>query len=232
MKRTSFIISFALLLLFIQRSEAANDGVLLKDVPSSSLLAQLPLQSKEYLNTIILLPHTPFNEREAGEMIKRIDRIPSSILKKMAIKKIKIRLFDGKLTDLPTARHLKGVTPRGYTNTSTTWDDVPGAGGSDVVMIKIGHSEKGKGHGSVNLELHELAHTLDKMVFQGIRYDQTFKHIWKLEASKVFGNHAYFLRYPEEYFAETFAMYYANEESHFLLKTLAPKTYEYIQQLK
>lgn len=80
MKRTSFIISFALLLLFIQRSEAANDGVLLKDVPSSSLLAQLPLQSKEYLNSIILLPHTPFNEREAGKMIKRIDRIPSSIL--------------------------------------------------------------------------------------------------------------------------------------------------------
>ena len=75
-----------------------------------------------------------------------------------------IKLFTGKLTDNPTASHLSGMIPRGYVN-NTTWDDVPGLGGSKTVLVKIGASHKGNGHSSVNLELHELAHSIDNYVF-------------------------------------------------------------------
>ncbi|WP_420535002.1 anthrax toxin lethal factor-related metalloendopeptidase, partial [Bacillus mycoides] len=47
-----------------------------------------------------------------------------------------------------------------------TWDDVPGVGsdiGGKPVMARIGFSERGKGHGSINLELHEIAHAIDRV---------------------------------------------------------------------
>lgn len=37
--------------------------------------------------------------------------------------------------------------------------------------------------------------------------------------------------YPEEYFAETFAMFYVNFEQNQLLKQKAPETYNFIKQL-
>jgi len=231
MKKASFIISIILLLSFLQRSNAAEDGILLDDVPNNSYLSKLHLQSRVYLNSIILLPETSFDEKSAGEMIKRIDHLPTSILKKMVIENIKIRLFEGSLTDLPTANHLKGETPRGYKNLAITWDDVPGAGGSRVVLVKIGHSQKGMGHGSVNLELHELAHTLDKMIYNGVRFNNDFKKIWKNEVTNVFGQTPYFQLYPEEYFAECFAMFYLEENTNKRLQKLAPQTYQFIKQL-
>ena len=51
------------------------------------------------------------------------------------------------------------------TENDATWDDVPGMGGSHTVFVKIGASDKGNGHGSVNLELHELAHSVDHIVY-------------------------------------------------------------------
>ncbi|MEF2098411.1 hypothetical protein V3595_27995 [Bacillus sp. CFBP9009] len=47
----------------------------------------------------------------------------------------------------------------------------------------VGASDKGKGHGSVNLELHELAHSIDKIVYNGIRDDVNFLGIWGKEVN-------------------------------------------------
>ncbi len=80
-------------------------------------------------------------------------------------------------------------------------------GGSHTVLVKIGASDKGNGHGSVNLELHELGHSIDNIVFDGIRDDMDYLKIgggrkWMgcFQGLRIFSN------YPEEYFAETFAM--------------------------
>ncbi|MGE1164464.1 anthrax toxin lethal factor-related metalloendopeptidase [Peribacillus simplex] len=41
----------------------------------------------------------------------------------------------------------------------------------------------------------------------------------------------YFSNYPEEYFAETFAMFYVKNEQNQLLRQKAPETYNFIKQL-
>ncbi|MFD4931567.1 hypothetical protein ACFWMS_22115 [Peribacillus butanolivorans] len=41
-------------------------------------------------------------------------------------------------------------------------------------MVKTRASDKGNGHGSVNLELHELAHFIDNIVYNGIRKTRNF----------------------------------------------------------
>ncbi|WP_313800507.1 anthrax toxin lethal factor-related metalloendopeptidase [Cytobacillus sp.] len=222
------IISLALM----GSSQAAMGGVKLKDFPSHSLLKKsLVLNSPAVLGNMVLLPTAPFDEFEAAQIISRVDNLPFSLLSKVGEENIKLKLFNGRLTDNPTVAHLEGMIPRGYKG-DTTWDDVPGIGGAKTVLVKIGYSDKGKGHSSVNLELHELAHSIDRYVYNGMRNNQKFLTIWKKEKQLLFPEEDYFLTFPEEYFAEAFAMYFLGGYSSNLLKKTAPETYRFMKNLK
>lgn len=189
------------------------------------------MNEEHIINDIILLPKDTFNEEEAEKIIARIHNLPPSLLKKIKDNGIYLHLFTTKLTDFPTTYHLKGLVPRGYTN-GITWDDLPGIGGSHVVLVKIGHSDKGEGHGSINLELHELAHSIDTIVFNGIRSKQHFLKIWEKEREQLFPNQRYLTNFPEEYFAEAFAYYYLNQETRNYLRNKAEETFHFIASLK
>lgn len=221
------ILSFSLL----GSSNANMDGIFLSEYPKQSLLFEsLAPGVVRLAGSFVVLPEDDFDQVEAAKIIERLTLLPDSMIKKAIEQNITVRLFEGNLTDNPTASHLKGVIPRGYTS-KRTWDQVPGIGGSRVVLVKIGSSEKGKGHGSVNLELHELAHSLDRYVYDGIREEERFLSIWKQESSQLFPGNPYFNDYPEEYFAECFAMFYIGGMSAQLLKEEAPQTYHYIDGL-
>jgi Pro-Pro endopeptidase len=215
----------------ITTSQASYDGILLGDYPRNSLIYQSLKDDRSValLDQIIVLPKEHFDQQEAAAMISRINSLPFSLLKKINNQGINLKLFNGKLTDNPTARQLAGQVPRGYTS-NVTWDDVPGIGGSKVVLVKIGSSESGKGHSSVNLELHELAHSIDRYVYGEISGSKDFMSVWEKEHEQLFPGNSYFL-YPEEYFAETFAMYYLHDDTKELLRKKAPKTFEFLKQL-
>ena len=221
----------AIAMVLMGNSQADKDGIKLQNMPENSQLKMmLHVTSAQELYQIIILPTSSFNQEEAAKMISRIDRLPTSLLEKLHHHGVVIKFFSGKLTDNPTAAHLSGKIPRGYTR-NRTWDDVPGIGGGKTVLVKIGHSDKGKGHSSVNLELHELAHSIDRHVYDNLRYHESFLNIWHLEKAKMFPNNNYFLTYPEEYFAETFAYYFLGGVYHDQLKEKAPLTYQLIQSL-
>lgn len=230
-RRTVQFYIILLSLTLLGNSQAKKDGIMLKDYPINSILvASLTLKSPTEVSEIVILPNHSFNQIEAAEIISRIDKLPNSLLNQIKQNNIKIKLFEGKLTENPTAKHLQGIIPKGYMN-NTTWDDVPGIGGSKTVLVKIGSSDKGNGHGSVNLELHELAHSIDKYIYSEIRNDKSFLDIWKKEKDLLFPNQPYFLTFPEEYFAEVFAMYYLGGESKVELKLKAPNTYKLMSNL-
>lgn len=221
-----------LFLAMITTSQASFDSISLGDYPRNAELYQFidkesPLQQ---LNQMIILPKNIFDEKEAAAIINRVSKLPDTLLKKINEQGISLKLFTGKLTDNQTARYLAGQIPRGY-HTQTTWDEVPGIGGSQVVLVKIGHSEKGKGHGSVNLELHEMAHSIDKLVFQNVSKNKEFQLIWEEERGMLFPGNSYFVLHVEEYFAETFAMYYLDKETKKQLQKIAPQTYDFFQRL-
>ncbi len=217
---------------FLGDTKAAVDGIVLKDFSKESLLYHsLNLRSEWQLGQMIILPDGDFDQLETAKVISRLDKISPSILTKICQEGIELRLFNGRLTDNPTANGLKGVSPRGY-QSKTTWDDVPGMGGSKLVLVKIGASEKGNGHGSVNLELHELAHSVDRYVYDEISDDPIFLKIWKHEARKLFPGQTYLFTYPEEYFAEAFAMYFLGGDAKDRLKEDAPKTFEFFHLLQ
>lgn len=233
MRKLAQVLSlFLVVIALLGSSQAAYDGILLKDYPHySPLKGMLLLQADDVVNEIILLPEVDFDVSEVAAIIKNVRRLPPSLLDKIHHEKIYLKLFVGNLTDNRTASHLKGMIPRGYEG-DTLWDNVPGIGGGQVVLVKIGHSHIGMGHGSINLELHELAHSIDRIVFNHLRFDPLFQSIWYEEKYELFPGRTYLLSLPEEYFAESFAMYYLDQVSNAILKEKAPKTYEYIKNLK
>lgn len=187
---------------------------------------------KELLEQLIMVPlNNDYNHDEVSGMVSRLAHIHPTILHDLVVNNVKVKLFSGKLTDEPYFADLKGISPRGWSS-HKTWDQVPGAGGTYFAAAKIGASEPGNGHGSINLELHETAHSVERTIFNGLRDNDEFLEIWREEVPILFQDDQYFNSYPEEYFAEVFAMYYLSKDTNIEVQLKAPKTYEYIQRLE
>ena len=184
------------------------------------------------VDMMIELPDEKYDNLAVNQIKERLKALPESMLVDLISNHIHINLVNGPITDTKEYSHLKGSIPRGWENTNKTWDDVPGVGGSKTVVVRIGYSEKGMGHGSINLELHELAHSIDGILKQQISSSPAFYSIWNSEKRKLFPGEQYFHNYNEEYFAEVFAMFYRDKESRDRLKKSAPLTYRFIENIK
>lgn len=164
--------------------------------------------------------------QEAQRMIARMNQVEDSILYQTNNNGAKFILADTPITEQPEFEHLKGVVPRGHTG---SWDSIPGAGGH-VSMARVGYSERGKGHSAINLELHEYGHVVDSFTV-GVQVSETeqFQKIHEEEVDKLFGDNSQRDYYDivEEYFGETFAMYYYSEASRAELLSKAPKTHAF-----
>lgn len=234
MKKLFFLcIAIVIAIPIITYAQSNVSGISLQEISHTSNF-HISIENEiafSYIQKLVYVPEEPFDMKSVAEIIERISNIHPKHLKALTDKGVKLKLFTGKLTDEPEFRHLRGNTPKGWSSWKT-WEDVPGAGGTYVVAAKIGHSEPGNGHGSINLELHELAHSLDKIVYKISESDQQFLEIWEEEVEEIFPKREYFINYPEEYFAETFAMFYLSETTKQELQEKAPKTYEYFQNLE
>lgn len=180
---------------------------------------------------IVLLPeNNDFDRESAINMIMRISEIDPVILSFLAEHNLKIKLFDGNITDEPNFQKLTGTVPRGWNN-GLTWDDVPGGCGPILAAAKIGASQTGMGHSSINLELHEIGHLFERN-YQALKNNSVYASIWKEEAPKLMPLRDYFLDYQDEFFAEAFAMYYFEDHSREVLKQKAPKSFVFISEIE
>lgn len=204
-------------------SAAIEQGVLLKD---SGLMKQTELAHYSLLEELVVLPEgRSYDKEEAKRMIQRLDLLPYQILARLNRSHTQVILFTGNLTDQPHANHLKGKVPKGR-SPGQTWDGVPGAGNAQYIFVKIGASEKGNGHGSVNLEYHELAHSYEQNSTNE-QMDRLITYAWKHEARMLFPGQEYFLDYKEEFFAESLAYYFYSEETRQILEEKSPTMYDY-----
>lgn len=177
---------------------------------------------------VILETKDDYDIEEAARMMERIGRIHPAIIQALSDRSIVIKLINFPLTDLPEYEFLRGEVPRGWEGTGKTWEDVPGAGGNPSVA-RIGYSQPSQWHGTINLELHELAHVIDSHVFDYISHSQEFARIHGIEQTGFLPGE-YFTN-VEEYFAEAFGYYYLGGERKSRLKQQAPLTYDFITKL-
>jgi hypothetical protein len=185
------------------------------------------LDQTQLANQLIILPQQSYDTVEANAMINRIFLMYPNLIEGLIYNNVKIKLTRGKITDEPEMAAYKGVTPRGW---DKTWDEIPGSGGNPV-LVRIGYSQPGSGHGSFNLELHETFHAIDYYLFHEVSSSNTFKSLWQQEVNVLFKGDNYIDTYPEEYFAEVSCMYFANESSKAEIREKLPKTYAFIDNL-
>ncbi|RXZ76972.1 S-layer homology domain-containing protein [Paenibacillaceae bacterium] len=182
------------------------------------------------IDKLIVLPTGEYDVLEAKQMTERLEQIPTEIISSLVASKVTIRFLNGPITDEPEMQRYKGVTPRGWQGSGLTWDDVPGVG-SNPVLVRIGYSTTGMGHGSYNLELHETAHAIDYAVFNRISSSPAFLDLFHREAEALFGGNQYEEVYPEEYFAETTCMLFYSDKSRQRLEKFAPGTFAFLDEL-
>lgn len=167
---------------------------------------------------------------EVQNMIDRISVIPERLLSAAVKSGVALILMDYPLTDLEEFSDLSGIVPPGWEDTGLTWDDVPGAGGY-TAAARIGYSNPGVGHSSINLEYHELAHSLDSYLTAEVISDtEEFRILHAEEKESMFPGDVYFNNVGE-YFAEVLGYYYLSDETRAELKANAPGTYAFLDSL-
>ncbi|WP_342387807.1 anthrax toxin lethal factor-related metalloendopeptidase [Salinicoccus bachuensis] len=172
-----------------------------------------------------------YDANEAQAMINRLARVDERILAHTNRAGVRIILMDQPLTELPEFEYLSGVTPRGWEGTGRTWDDVPGAGGY-TTAARIGYSNPGNSHSTINLELHEYGHAVDSYAAGfTVSESQAFRDLMAQEKDNLFRDHQVpnYFNTPGEYFAETFAMYYLGGNASARLAERAPQTYQFME---
>jgi|GEM_PF-878156 len=179
---------------------------------------------------LFVLPKTAYDRTEAMRMQRRILAVAPPVLESLVYAGVRIKLVNGRITDEPEMAAFRGVVPRGWEGTGVTWDDIPGVGGRTVI-VRIGYSDQGSGHGSRNLELHETSHAIDTFAFGGVSSTRRFRELFAAEAPALFAGADYEEKYPEEYFAETVCLYYLSEETRAELRGKAPGTYAFLSKL-
>lgn len=204
-------------------------GITLNRAISQETTSYSSLQNKDLLKTMVMVPPIVEEDQAIKDMLTTIDGIDRPLLQYLQQNGVMIRLFKGNLTDEPLLFPLKWQKPRGWKQ-DVTWNEVPGSGGGWLISAKIGSSASGNGHGSLNLELHEIGHTVYNHLSPTQK--QQFKKAWQEEVSAMFPDQKYFSTYISEYFSESFAYYYYDSETSDHLKSMAPITYKFMNVFK
>lgn len=197
---------------------------------SKQSAAEAGIHSLLLQQRLFALPAGVYDATAASEMTERILQLPPAMLEILIKRGVQIRLISGRLTDEPEMQLLRGLSPRGWESSGITWDDIPGVGGKPVI-VRIGYSHSGMGHGSANLELHETFHAIDLFVLDNISSSRAFQELFELEAHQLFGGKQYEELYPEEYFAEASCLLFVSHESRALVAVKAPETYRFLNML-
>lgn len=181
-------------------------------------------------NNIILV--TPIsNPQYLWDFVGQLERFPLNLRQEMKDKGIEIRLMEGRgITVDPTAK-LAGVREG---KAGRLWDDVPGSGGNPTRVVV---NQLYNNHGSINIFLHEHAHTLDlgkrrtplnqSPEFRAFRTQEPKYN----EFLRKLCPQDYCATDPEEGFAELFAYYHGCSESQQHLEKHMPAVASYFRNL-
>lgn len=174
-------------------------------------------------------------EEHIADFRESYDKLPPHLTKELVNRGRELRLIYGKLTNDPSFRSQTTIDGRETGN-------VLGIGGSAYwkrptrIVVDRLHDRSQNGHGSVDLYLHEEAHTIDSTYGQSlISKTKKWVTIHKIPSVraylKKYLNDAY-VNSAEESFAELFARFHAGPEPRDELYAQVPEVAEYFENFR
>lgn len=166
-------------------------------------------------------------------VIDRLENVPQAAIEATDRLGARTTLFSGKLTDVHGYRSLRGRHPRGWPP-GATWDSVPGAGGERGAAVRVASEERGSGHGSTSLVLHEYGHVVDHAfapwnMRSASSTTEFLDGPWRQMRTRSAPT-PYLREHPEEWFAEAFARYTKSPQSAASLARWYPETWAWFGQ--
>jgi hypothetical protein len=186
------------------------------------------IENKDILESLVILPETEYDNLETLKMISRLETLGQDILLNTYNYGTRLHLIN-----TPLSYHPDWIQYRNeITTNGGTIDLLPGAGRKETkqAYVRIGYSELGKGHGALNLELHELAHLIND-AYKEESKTELFNNIWQKEKDKareMLMINGHYDR--EEYFCEMFSYYFYSFETRRLVYYHAPETYNFMKE--
>lgn len=179
----------------------------------------------------------PIEVREPAlnEVMDVYSRLPVDLIITLRKRNRGIDLVADNVTTHPAMESYSNVRPRGWAE-GRTWSEVPGAGATGRHGTIIAGNSLHRGHGAVDLILHEVGHTVDRyfkdrdggMEFSSASLFAAVNETTPFEA--LYGPGAGYVRsHEEENFAEMFAFYFASPETRQHLRETFPAGYGYFE---
>lgn len=182
--------------------------------------------------------HLPAHIRLSAlnEVLDTYSKLPVRIIHVLRDRNKGIDLVSQSVTNHPQLAHLRGVTPRGWEE-GETWEGVPGAGAIGSHPTIIAGDSLHQGHGTLDLILHEVGHTVDRFLKNGnLRMDLSSTEMFQglhrnTPFTILYGTHTgnYASSHVEENFADMFAMYFFSERSRRALEQVYPEGMVYLE---
>jgi|GEM_PF-6357910 len=179
----------------------------------------------------------PLEVREVAlnEVMDIYSRLPVELLITLRKRNRGIDLVADNVTTHPAMESYSDVRPRGWAE-GRTWSEVPGAGATGRHGTIIAGNSLHRGHGSVDLILHEVGHTVDRYfkdrdgsmdfsntrLFSEVNGTTPFENLYGPSAGYQSSN-------EEENFAEMFALYFASPETRQHLSETFPAGHSYFE---
>ncbi len=175
------------------------------------------------------------NERNLVPFALELVKFPSSLRSEVVARGGQIQLLEGSgVSEDPTWRQELRNTLDGR-----SWSLVPGAGGFPYLHLpmRIVVNRIYDNNGSINMVLHEYAHTLDSTVrHRAISTSVNWSRIWVQNQNFILAmrHHcgAYCTDIPEEGFAETLALFYSCKTNQDYISRQFPQIAAFILQLE
>jgi hypothetical protein len=180
----------------------------------------------------------PAQEREAAlnEVMDVYSRLPVNLVIELRKRGRGIELVADNVTNHPAMASYANVRPRGWAE-GRTWSEVPGAGATGNHGTIIAGNSLHQGHGSVDLILHEVGHTVDRYFKDrdgGMEFSNRnpFSEINALTPfSELYGvSSSYQQSHTEENFAEMFAYYFNSDYTRAHLQRQYPEGFRYMSE--
>lgn len=203
--------------------------------PEDTLRRLMPFMGVKTLSSFEELE--PSERTEAlNNVMDTYSRLPVGLLIALRKRNRGIELVADNVTNHPAMESYVNVRPRGWEE-GRTWSEVPGAGATGNHGTIIAGNSLYRGHGAVDLILHEVGHSVDRyfkdrdgwMDFSNSRMFSEVNRITPF--APMYGpGESYARSNAEENFAEMFAYFFASEATRDHLQRNFPEGFRYMSE--